>query len=76
MSGLEISKTICPFRKGHQIAIENNGVNLAYITIGGGAWGLGAGGSVALLQTKMDVFDITSDIGDLRAHIFCLQTTQ
>ena len=52
MSGLEISKTIFPLSKGHQIAIENNGVNLAYISIGGGAWGLGAGGSVRSPPSK------------------------
>ena len=33
MSGLEISKTIFPFSKGHQIAIENNCFNHAYISI-------------------------------------------
>ena len=32
MSGLEISKTIFPFSKGHQIAIENNSFNHAYIS--------------------------------------------
>ena len=57
-----------------------------YIYVGGGAGGGVAGGAINL-QTKkntfwvpkntfMDVFDITCDISDFRAHIFCPQTTQ
>ena len=53
MSGLEISKTIFPFSKGHQIAIENNSFNQAYISIAYGDlcmvetvrwWSRGGGG--------------------------------
>ena len=54
MSGLEISKTIFPFSKGHQIAIENNCFNHAYISIAYGdlcmvetvGGGRGGGGSI------------------------------
>ena len=85
MSGLEISKTIFPFSKGHQIAIENNCFNHAYISI--------AYGDLCMVETvrrcsrgervyspppkkkKWTYFSL-ADIGDFRAYIFYPQTTQ
>ena len=75
MSGLEISKTIFPFSKGHQIAIENNCFNHAYISI--------AYGDICMVETvrrcsrgKKWMYFSLADIGDFRAHIFYPQTTQ
>ena len=87
MSGLEISKTIFPFSKGHQIAIENNCFNHAYISIAYGDLCMvetvrrcsrGGGGGIAPPPPKKKKWTYFSlaDIGDFRAHIFYPQTTQ
>ena len=76
MSGLEISKTIFPFSKGHQIAIENNSFNQAYISIayawlkllGGGAGG-GGGGPPVVPPKKGLLFVVLSEYAN-QSHNF------
>ena len=75
MSGLEISKTIFPFSKGHQIAIENNSFNQAYISIAYGDlcmvetvrwWSRGGGGGGRSPPKKIWIF-VTSHLSSLLA---------
>ena len=76
MSGLEISKTIFPFSKGHQIAIENNSFNQAYISIAYGdlcmvetvRWWSRGGGSV-VPPKKGPLFVVLSEYAN-QSHNF------